>query len=300
MSYSLFDDVRINRKDLRELDEVKELKIAVPHMRIIPRSRKENINRILELIKESKKDHDPHICLFPSWFSVGPLIDYPGVSQNILNKFSEKIPGALVNVLIDIARKHSIYLLTGSILERAGPRLYISSLFISPFKEEGVVFKYRKLNLTSSESAYVAPGKDLGLFDFSDMRFGVLLEEDIFAPEIPRFLALSEVDLMISFNKLSREFRNIRPIALTRAIENKTLLIVVGGILEMSGKEVVDVKTMIIRGDGEVVGESKDSSEEEIFYTSLKMKSSKKKSRRSEIDLLKKLISYARKRKIIS
>ncbi|MGC9147933.1 MAG: carbon-nitrogen hydrolase family protein [Sulfolobales archaeon] len=300
MDYSSFDDIKINRRDLGGIEDIKELKIAVPHMRIVPRSKRDNINRVIELIKESKKDHDPHIFLIPSWFIAGPIIEYPGINQNTLRKFAEKIPGPLVSILIDIARKNSIYLLTGSLLERAGPRLYISSLFISPFKEEGVVFKYRKLNLTNNENIYIAPGKDLGIFDFDTIRLGVLLEEDIYAPEIPRILALSDTDLIVSFNKLSKSFVNIRHIVMTRAIENKTLLINVGGILELSNKEVIDIKTMIVKGDGEIVGESKDSSEEEIFYASLKIRSSKKRSRKTEVDLLKRIISYARKKRIIS
>lgn len=300
MNNSQFDDVTINRRDLSSSDEIKEVKLAIPHMRVVSRSKKENINRIIDLIKEAKREQDIHIFLLPSGFVWGPLTERLMVSQNILKKVAERIPGSLTNTLIDIARKYSVYILTGALLEKAGPRHYISSVLISPFREEGVVYKYRKLNLTDSEYAYVSPGKDLGLLDFSDLRVGLLLEEDIYAPEIARVLVIAGIDLMISFSKLSRSFSNIKYIALARAIENNTSLINIGGILESSEEEIVNIKTLIIKGNGDIISESKDSSEEEIFYVSFRIKDPKRRTRKKlSNEVFKRVISYARRNKLL-
>lgn len=292
-------ELELTRRDFQAEDRESIINIAVPHIRILYKSRRANLNKVLDLIKQAKEESNIHIFLVPSGFLYGPLTErYEYSSQSAIKRFSERIPGDITNVLEDLAKKYGVYIITGSLLEKAGPRIFATSVVVSPF-QEGVMYKYRKMTLSENETARLAPGKEPGLIEIGGLRIGILLEEDMFMPEISRVLALSRVDLFISFSKLTDRFSMIKYLVISRAIENLTPVINVGGVFSINDEDIVNIKTLIVRGNGVIEGESKDEGEE-IFYTTIKIKDPKKKiSKRTTSDVMRNLVRYMRRNKLL-
>ncbi|MHA1382953.1 MAG: nitrilase-related carbon-nitrogen hydrolase [Candidatus Helarchaeota archaeon] len=91
------------------------------------------------------------------------------------------------NLLIEIARKHDIYIVAG-INEKDNSKYYNSAVVIG---RDGIIMTYRKLQLYAREKEFFTPGnKPLQLFKIEDVKVGVMICFDWFFPEIPRTIAL--------------------------------------------------------------------------------------------------------------
>ncbi|AMO77310.1 nitrilase family protein [Pseudomonas citronellolis] len=111
---------------------------------------------------------------------------------------AEEVPnGPSVQVWMDFARKHKVYLVAG-VAEREGMQLYDSAVLVGP---EGFIGHYRKAHLWNLEKLWFTPG-NLGfpVFDTPIGRIGLLICWDIWFPEVPRLLAQQGADIICSVN----------------------------------------------------------------------------------------------------
>ncbi|MEM0043888.1 MAG: carbon-nitrogen hydrolase family protein [Sulfolobales archaeon] len=298
MSEISSEDLKLTRREFQENKREDSINIAVPHIRVYHKSKRGNLSRVYDLMRRAREESNVNIFLLPSGFLYGPLTESHEYSQHGFKKYAERIPGDVTAILEELSKKFGVYIITGSILEKAGPRIFSTSIVISPF-QEGVVYRYRKMTLSDNEISYLSPGREPGIVEIANLRIGILLEEDLFMPEIARVLALERTDLLIFFSKLVKKFTEVKPLVISRALENSTTVINVGGILNINGEDVVNVKTLIVRGNGSIEGESRDDGEE-IFYMTIRIKDPKKRiSKRVNNDVIKNLIRYMRKRKLL-
>ncbi len=97
-------------------------------------------------------------------------------------------PNAAEESFQEIARRHNIWLLPGSLFERDGDRVYNTTPVISP--EGAVVARYRKMFPFLPYEQGVTPGTEFCVFDVPDVgRFGVSICYDMWFPETTRSLA---------------------------------------------------------------------------------------------------------------
>ena len=186
----------------------------------------------------------------------------------------EPIPGPTSKRLCDLARRHHIYLLAGSFLEKGdGPRSYNTSLLLNP--QGDVLAHYRKIHLFDVDipgqvrvkesdtkepgAAVVASTTPLGVFGLSvcyDLRF----------PELYRQLAAKGAEVMFvpSAFTFPTGAAHWEPLLRARAIENQTYLIAPNQI----GKNVHGYadygNSMIIDPWGKVIARAPDK---ECFIT---------------------------------
>lgn len=114
------------------------------------------------------------MVVFPELCSFGP-----GLS------FAEPIPGATESRYQALARKHKVWLLPGSIYERAGEEIFNTSPVISP--EGEVVARYRKIYPFLPYEKGVKSGNAFVVFDVPEVgRFGVSICYDGWVPETTR------------------------------------------------------------------------------------------------------------------
>jgi predicted amidohydrolase len=101
--------------------------------------------------------------------------------------------GPFSTFLKERCRDRGTYIVAG-INERAGDRLYNSSVLVGP---DGVQGSYRKLHLFKDEKDFFSPG-DLGLpvFQIGAFCIGMLICFDWIFPEVWRILALQGADII--------------------------------------------------------------------------------------------------------
>ncbi|MEZ5925991.1 MAG: carbon-nitrogen hydrolase family protein [Hyphomicrobiaceae bacterium] len=125
------------------------------------------------------------MVMFSELACFGPLL------QN-----AQPLPGTAEEAFQEMARKHRIWLLNGSMYERRDGAVYNTTSIIDP--EGEIVGRYRKMFPFTPLEQGVEPGNEFFWFDIKDVgRFGVLNCYDIWFPETSRQLAASGVEVIL-------------------------------------------------------------------------------------------------------
>lgn len=102
-------------------------------------------------------------------------------------RLAQTLPGDAEKFLCELARKHQLWLIPGSLYERDGDAVYNTTPVIDP--EGRVVGRHRKLFPFQPYERGVAAGSDFLVFDVPDAgRFGVSICYDMWFPETTRSL----------------------------------------------------------------------------------------------------------------
>ena len=106
--------------------------IGLAHMRIKLMAKKTNLEKVKKFVKEAN-NKGTRMIVFPSMFNIGPIFSYytPTRIKQVIKNQAEKIPGTLTDFLSNLALEENIYIATGPIIERAGPKLFLSSFMVT-------------------------------------------------------------------------------------------------------------------------------------------------------------------------
>lgn len=109
---------------------------------------------------------------------------------------AQVLPGPAEDALRDIARRHRLWLLSGSMFEKRDDAIFNTSTVIDPAGK--VVLRYRKMFPFRPFEAGVAGGSEFAVFDVPGAgRFGVSNCYDIWFPETTRTLACMGVEVLL-------------------------------------------------------------------------------------------------------
>ncbi|HNP65234.1 MAG TPA: carbon-nitrogen hydrolase family protein [Woeseiaceae bacterium] len=111
-------------------------------------------------------------------------------------KYAQPMPGPFEERFAEVARRHSIWLIPGSIVEKDGNQLFNTTPVINPDGE--VIARYRKMFPWCPYENGITPGKDFVVFDVPDIgRFGVSICYDMWFPETIRTLAWMGAEVIL-------------------------------------------------------------------------------------------------------
>lgn len=128
---------------------------------------------------------------------------------------AEPMPGATEHQLAALARKHGVWLIPGSIYERAEDGVYNTAPVINPAGK--IVARHRKLYPFLPYEAGVASGAQHTLFDVPGVgRFGLSICYDMWFPETTRALAWAGAEVIIHPSLTNTIDRNLE-LAIARA-----------------------------------------------------------------------------------
>ncbi|MEN3000018.1 MAG: carbon-nitrogen hydrolase family protein [Acidilobaceae archaeon] len=185
------------------------MKVGIIHERIKLDAKRTNAKRLGELIRKLKAEHrEVKIIVLPSYPFTGPLSLF---AENRLPKLlwngAEAIPvgagrtrqSSASALLVKWSLETKSYIIAGPIIEKAGPRTYLTVVMSSP--EGLVVSKYRKIAISKLEERVgISSGKELGVFDIeSHSRIGIFVDEDLVYPEIFKAFIAKQVNAIIGF-----------------------------------------------------------------------------------------------------
>jgi len=115
-----------------------------------------------------------------------------------LTRFAQPFPNHVIDEFCVDARRHKVWLIPGSMFERAEDgRIYNTSVVINP--EGEIVSKYRKMfPFRPYEADEVGAGTDFCIFDVPGVgRFGLSICYDIWFPETTRHLTSQGVEVLL-------------------------------------------------------------------------------------------------------
>jgi predicted amidohydrolase len=110
---------------------------------------------------------------------------------------AQPLPGALEDEFRNMALRHKLWLLPGSIFEKKDGVIYNTAPVISPGGE--IVARYRKLFPFSPYEEGVTPGEELCVFDIDGIgRFGLSICYDLWFPETTRTLTAMGAEVILN------------------------------------------------------------------------------------------------------
>lgn len=109
--------------------------------------------------------------------------------------YAESLPNQSEELYCDLAKKHDVWLIPGSVFEKDGDDIYNTASVINNHGE--VVERYRKIYPFSPYETGITPGSDLVVFDVPQGRIGVAICYDLWFPEVSRALACKGAEVLI-------------------------------------------------------------------------------------------------------
>lgn len=159
------------------------------------------------------------MVVFSELAAFGPL---PGHAQTL--------PGPAEDAFREMAAKHQIWLLPGSIFEAAGDLVYNTASVIDP--NGYVVGRYRKMFPFLPYENHVEPGTDFLVFDVPDIgRFGVSICYDMWFPETSRTLSSLGAEVILHPTMTDTIDRDVElSIARATAVTNQCYFFDINGV----------------------------------------------------------------------
>ncbi len=234
--------------------------ISLTYLKLKEMSRKHNIEKAKKLIKTAK-ERGAKLIVLPSLFPVGntfELYNNEKKMRSVVKNLAEKIPGNSTDILVKLAMEGEIHLIAGPLLEQAGPKIFLTTLVISPDGE--IIGKYRKIMMSEKDVKLGISGGKEPIYVVLDKKYGVVSEDDLFSPEISRILALGGSQLIIGTTRPANKKQDlIKYVAITRSVENGVSYLINGEMIENEDGEVVGyTPTFIATPESLVYKEAED------------------------------------------
>ena len=175
----------IARGNIMKIKKEIPVKVAVVQMEPVVGETERNLANCLAKVTEAA-DNGAQLC----------VSGYVFANREEAFALSEPIPGGpSCQAFETLAQERQIYLYAG-LNENCGDRLYNTAVLFGP---EGIVGKYRKLQIWDDEYLWFEPG-DLGLpvFHTPIGRIGMLVCNDCWYQELYRILAMQGADIIIA------------------------------------------------------------------------------------------------------
>jgi len=113
-----------------------------------------------------------------------------------LLNFAQELPGPIEDEFREMAIRHKVWLLPGSVYEKVGDKIYNTAIVIDP--QGNVVGRYRKMFPFLPYEAGVEAGDKFLIFDIPDVgRFGVSICYDMWFPETTRTMAVLGAEVIL-------------------------------------------------------------------------------------------------------
>lgn len=112
------------------------------------------------------------------------------------HRYAEELPGPCEKRFADLAKRHGVWLIPGSLLERRGSQIFNTTPVINP--DGDVVARYRKQFPWLPYESGVTPGSEFVVFDVPDVgRFGVSICYDMWFQETLRTMVWMGAEVIL-------------------------------------------------------------------------------------------------------
>ena len=165
---------------------IKDIRIAAVVCRCPVGEITHNLNRTRHWTLKAKKKGAQLVCF--------PEMNLTGYSnRQTIAEYAIDSQGPEIDALTGLSVDQNIALLVGLAEKDRHGNLYASHLAITPNGRTGV---YRKLHLAPPEVDHFTPGRQVSVFQWSGMRFGIQLCYDAHFPEISTQMAEADADVI--------------------------------------------------------------------------------------------------------
>ena len=197
----------------------------------------------VEFFVDTVSGYNSDLLLFPEMFNAPLLAQYgqedPPMALRSLAEHTERIR----DELLKMAMTHNINIVTGSLPEFKGGKLFNVSFLC---RRDGTWDSQYKLHITPDEVEYWAlqGGRELKVFQTDVGKIGILICYDVEFPELSRILADQGMQILLVpfWTDTKNAYLRIRRCAQARAIENECYVAISGSVGNLPKVENMDIQ----------------------------------------------------------
>lgn len=233
---------------------MQRLRVGLIQMKV-KEAKEENLTKVTEMIQQAVTG-GAKLVILPEMFNCPyEAVNFP--------KYAEAEGGSTWRQLSELARRHSIYLVGGSIPEKDQEgKVYNTSYIFNPDGEQ--VGKHRKMHLfdidieggqTFKESDTLTPGEQVTVVDTPFGKMGVMICYDLRFPELARLMVQQGARLIIvpgAFNMTTGP-AHWEILFRTRALDNQVYAIGVAPARDEKSSYVSYANSLIVNPWGQVI-----------------------------------------------
>ena len=158
---------------------MRDVRIAISVFNAVVGNTGDNLDKAATAIEQAAAAGADLIC-FPE-MSITGYSNHPDIARQ-----AEPIPGPSVDTLGGLAHTKNILILAGLAEKGQNGCVYAAHAVIAP---DGLLGVYRKLHIAPTEQDRYAAGREIPLFDYQGLTFGIQLCYDAHFPELTTHMA---------------------------------------------------------------------------------------------------------------
>ena len=205
-----------------------------------------NLDDLLEQAEffiDSVSGYRSDFALFPEFFNAPLMAENNHMPEAEAIRELAKHTEAIVQKFSEFSVSYNINIITGSMPEMKGDRLFNVGHIC---KRDGSVERYEKLHVTPDEAKIwgMQGGTGLQTFDTDCGKIGVLICYDVEFPELSRILADDGMDILFVpfLTDTQNGFSRVHHCAQARAIENECYVAVAGSVGNLPKVHNMDIQ----------------------------------------------------------
>jgi omega-amidase len=196
--------------------------------------------------------------------------------SSYFSRFAESYPGESTELLSELAAFHSVYIIGGSIPERAQKNIYNTSFSFG--RKGNLIGRYRKIHLfdveieggiSFKESETITAGNDSTVIETEFCKIGIAICYDMRFPELIRKMVLGGAKIIIvpaAFNMTTGP-AHWHILARTRALDNQVYFIAASPARDKKASYVAYGHSLVSDPWGNIISEA--SAKEEIIFAEI-------------------------------
>lgn len=182
-------------------------------------------------------------ALFPEFFNAPLMAENNHLSEPDAIRELAKHTDEIVNRFSKLAVSYNINIITGSMPEMKGDRLYNVGYMC---QRDGTIDRYEKLHVTPDEAKIwgMEGGTEIQTYDTDCGKVGILICYDVEFPELSRLLAQDDMDILFVpfLTDTQNGYSRVRNCAQARAIENECYVAIAGSVGNLPNVHNMDIQ----------------------------------------------------------
>lgn len=230
-----------------ETDEVQTVKkvvrLGLIQWQMRPYHHMDELMQQVEFFVDAVAGYRADFALFPEFFNAPLMAEDNHLSEpEAIRKLAQHTED-IVSKFSNLAISYNINIITGSMPEMKGNRLYNVGYLC---RRDGSIERYEKIHVTPDERKVwgLEPGKAVQTFDTDCGKIGILICYDIEFPELSRLLALEGMDILFVpfLTDTQNGYSRVRNCAQARAIENECYVAIAGSVGNLPKVHNMDIQ----------------------------------------------------------
>jgi len=238
-----WDNIYYEKPSTKVSQTKKVVRLGLIQWQMRPYDNLEELMQQAEYFIDAVSGYRSDFALFPEFFNAPLMAENNHMAESEAIRELAKHTSKIVQRFSELAISYNINIITGSMPEIKGERLYNVGYLC---RRDGTTERYEKLHVTPDEAKVwgMQGGNTLKTFETDCGKIGILICYDSEFPELSRLLALEGMDILFVpfLTDTQNGYSRVRHCAQARAIENECYVAIAGSVGNLPKVHNMDIQ----------------------------------------------------------